>query len=151
MALKDRIDQDLKTALLSGNKLETSTLRGIKSVILYAEVAQNKRETGLDDPEITGLLNKEVKKRQESADLYMQGGAEPRAQQELQEKAIIERYLPTPISDDKMAELVDKAISEIGSTDPQAMGKVIARVKQEAQGAVDGSKVAQLTKERLGK
>ena len=149
MTLKERINQDLKTALLSGNKLETDTLRGLKSVILYAEVAQNSRETGLSEAEITNLLNKELKKRQESADLYRQGGAEPRAQKELDEKAIIEKYLPEPISDDQLSDLVDSAINDIGKTDPQAMGKIIARVKQETQGAADGAKVAQLTRERL--
>lgn len=68
--LKQRIDQDLKQALLGGDKVLATTLRGLKSVILYAEVAKGVREQGLDDEEILRLLAKEAKKRQESADLF---------------------------------------------------------------------------------
>ncbi|MET0779310.1 MAG: GatB/YqeY domain-containing protein, partial [Candidatus Saccharimonadales bacterium] len=88
--LKQRIDQDLKVALLGGNKVLATTLRGLKSVILYAEVAKGVRDEGLGDDEIITLLAKEAKKRQESADLYEQGGSPERARLELDEKTVIE-------------------------------------------------------------
>src|SRR5207302_1072349 len=74
MGVKQQIDQDLKAAMLSGDKTLATTLRGLKSSILNAEIAGGKRETGLSDDETVQVLSKEAKKRQESADLYVQGG-----------------------------------------------------------------------------
>jgi uncharacterized protein len=147
--LKDRIDQDLKTALLAGNKTLATTLRGLKSVILYAEVAQGVRDKGLSDDEIIALLSKEAKKRQESADLYRQGGDETRASAELEEKQAIEAYLPQQLSDEDLGALVDSVISELGVSGSQAMGQVIGQVKQKTAGQADGARIAQMVKQRL--
>lgn len=149
--LKARIDQDLKTALLAGDKVLATTLRGLKSVILYAEVAKGVRDTGLGDEEITALLSKEAKKRQESADLYKQGGNEERAAAELAEKVVIEAYLPKQLSDEELQQVVDAAIAEVGADGPSAMGQVIGAVKQKTAGQADGGRIAQLVKERLNK
>ncbi|HSX17032.1 MAG TPA: GatB/YqeY domain-containing protein [Patescibacteria group bacterium] len=148
-SLKLRIDQDVKQALLAGNKVLVTTLRGLKSVILYAEVAKGAREEGLPDEEIIALLAKEAKKRQESADLYRQGGNEERAQAELDEKAVVEQYLPKQLSDEELGKLIDDVIAELGVSGPQAMGQVIAGVKQKSNGQADGSRIATMVKERL--
>lgn len=147
--LKQRIDQDLKTALLAGDKTLATTLRGLKSVILYAEVAAGNRETGLADDEIILLLSKEAKKRQESADLYQKGGDQGRADAELSEKKAIEVYLPQQLSDDELKAVIDKIVTDLGVSGPQAMGQVIGMVKQETAGSADGSRIATLVKERL--
>ncbi len=147
--LKQQIEQDLKQALLSGDKDRATTLRGLKSVILYAEVAQGIRDTGLPDDEVIALLSKEVKKRQESADLFAKGGAEDRAAKELAEKVIIEAYLPKQLSDDELAQIIDAAIAETGADGPQAMGKVIGLVKQKAAARADGSRIAATVKDKL--
>src|ERR1700742_4428653 len=103
MAIRQQLEDDVKVALLSGDALRTETLRGLKSVILYADVAAKKRDTvGVGDDEILALFAKEAKKRQESADLYVQGGSQERADKELAEKAIIEAYLPEQMSDDEL-------------------------------------------------
>src|SRR6185436_15726373 len=102
MSLKQQIDADIKQAMLGGDKVLTTTLRGLKSAILYVEVAKNKREEGLTDDEITEVLSKEAKKRQESADLYVQGGNQVKADEELVEKIVIEKYLPAQISEDEL-------------------------------------------------
>jgi uncharacterized protein YqeY len=149
--LKARIDQDLKVALLAGDKVLATTLRGLKSVILYAEVAKGVRDTGISDEEITTLLSKEAKKRQESADLYNQGGNEEKATAELAEKAVIEQYLPKQLSDEELQQLVDAAVAEVGADGPSAMGQVIGAVKQKTAGQADGGRIAQLVKERLSK
>lgn len=147
--LKQQIEQDLKQALLSGDKDRATTLRGLKSVILYAEVALGIRETGLPDDEVIALLAKEAKKRQESADLFIKGGAEDRAAKELAEKIIIEAYLPKQLNDDELGRIIDDAITEVGAEGPQAMGKVIGLVKQKTAGQADGSRVAAAVKDRL--
>jgi uncharacterized protein YqeY len=150
MMIKQQIDTDLKAAMLSGDKTLTTTLRGLKSVILYAEVAAGKRDEGLDDAAITDLLAKEAKKRQESADLYQRGGSQDRVKAELAEKKIIERYLPDQLSDEELVALVDQAITEVGANGPQAIGQVIGKVKQASKGQADGARIARLVKERLG-
>lgn len=147
--LKARIDQDLKTALLAGDKVLATTLRGLKSVILYAEVAEGSREQGLGDDAIIVLLSKEAKKRQESADLYSQGGNEEKAAAELSEKKVIESYLPTQLSDEELSSIVDETIKALGADGPSAMGQVIGAVKQKTAGQADGGRIAQLVKQHL--
>jgi uncharacterized protein len=148
--LRQQLDDDVKAALLGGDSLRVETLRGLKSVILYADVAAKKRDTGgIADDEILGLFAKEVKKRQESADLYVQGGSQERADKELAEKVIIESYLPTQLSESELLEIINTTITEQGAEGAQAMGKVIGAVKAKAGNTADGSMIARLVKERL--
>lgn len=147
--LKTQLDQDLKAALLAGEKDLATTLRGLKSVILYAEVAKGARDEGLADDEIIALFTKEAKKRQESADLYVKGDNEERAQAELREKEVIEKYLPAQLSDDELQKLVEDTVTELGVTNMQGMGQMIAKVKEKAGASADGARIAALVKERL--
>jgi len=147
--LKQQLDQDLKVALLSGDKDRATTLRGLKSVILYAEVAKGAREQGIPDEEILVLFAKEAKKRQESADMYTKGNSPERAQAELAEKAIIETYLPQQMTDDELQSIINATVTELGMSTMQQMGQVIGAVKQKTEGRADGSRIAQFVKERL--
>src|SRR4051812_34462418 len=104
--LEERIEQDLKRALLAKDERTVSTLRGLKSAILNAKIASGKRESGLEDAEVLSILGKEAKKRQESADLYVQGGDQSRADAEIAEKAIIDAFLPAQLSEAEIARLV---------------------------------------------
>lgn len=150
MSIKQQIDADLKTAMLAGDKTLATTLRGLKSTILYAEVAAGSRDQGgLDDATVVELFTKEAKKRQDSADLYQRGGSPERAEAELAEKSVIERYLPKQMSDAELSVVIEKIIENLGETGPQAMGKAIAAVKEEVLGAADGSRIARLVKEKL--
>ncbi len=149
MSVKQQIDQDLKQAMLGGDKVLVTTLRGLKSAILYVEVATGKRDEGLPDEEIMTVLAKEAKKRQESADLYDQGGNAEKAAAEREEKRVIEQYLPAQLSDEDLNKLVDQALSEVEATGPQAMGQAIGKVKQLSQGQADGARIAAAVKARL--
>jgi len=149
MSLKQQIDADIKQAMLGGDKVLTTTLRGLKSAILYVEVAKNKREEGLTDDEITEVLSKEAKKRQESADLYVQGGNQVKADEELVEKIVIEKYLPAQISEEELKGIIDKVVTETGATGPQGMGQVIGAVKAQVGAQAEGAVIARLVKERL--
>src|ERR1700679_199192 len=122
--LEERIEKDIKTALLGGDAQRVSVLRGLKSTLLNEKVAKGKRDTGLTDEEVLPILSKEAKKRQESADLYKQGNDETRATAELSEKKIIEEYLPEQLSEDEIAKLVDEAIKQTGASEQKDMGKV---------------------------
>lgn len=149
MSIKQRLTDDVKAAMLAGDAQRLECLRGLKSVILYAEVAAGKREDGLTDDEIQVIFAKEAKKRQESADLYVRGGSQERADKELSEKKIIEEYLPAQMSEEEITILVEKIITETGVSGPQAMGQVIGKVKAVAGSGADGSVVARIVKEKL--
>lgn len=149
MSLKARIDQDLKTAMLAKDKEKTDVIRGIKSAVLYAEVASGNREAGLADTAIEDVLVKEAKKRQESADMYEKGGAPDKAEKERYEKTIIESYLPKKLDGEELDEAIAKAIAEAGVEGPQAMGKVIGSIKATYGARVDGAVLAVKVKEAL--
>jgi uncharacterized protein YqeY len=146
--LKQQIDQDLKKALLSGDKIRTEVLRGLKSAILYREVADGARESGLSEDVLLTVLAKESKKRDESAGMYAQAGVQERADTELAEKAIIDGYLPAKLSDQELEELVDEAIKELG--DGAQMGPVMSKVRARAGANADGAKIASFVKSKLG-
>ncbi|MEO6761452.1 MAG: GatB/YqeY domain-containing protein [Candidatus Saccharimonadales bacterium] len=147
--ISQQLNADFKSALLAGDKLRVSVVRSLKSAILYAELDKGKRQEGLADSDILMLFAKEAKKRQESADLYIQGGDKARADKELAEKVIIEIYLPTQLSETELVSIVDEVIKSEAATGMQAMGKVISAVKAKAGPAADGSLIAKLVKERL--
>jgi len=149
MSLKDRIQQDLKAALLSGEKEKATLLRGLKSTILNAEIASGERQQGLSDEKVVELLKKEVKSRNESAQLFKQGGNQDKADQELREKVLIEAYLPEQISDEALNQLVDDALASTPNAGPQAMGQIIGMVKQKAGSTADGARIAQAVKAKL--
>ena len=149
MALKQRITDDLKAALLGGNRFVTDVLRNLKATILNEEVAQGKRDEGLDDAIIEQLIAKEVKKRAESAALYEQGGRPELAKTEQQEAEVLKQYLPEQLSEEELKLIVTKTITELGASGATAMGQVIGAVKKEVGTAADGATLAKIVKEAL--
>lgn len=151
MALKQRINDDLKAALLSGDRFGAEVLRGLKAVILNEEVASGKREDGLDDADIEKAIAREVKKRFESAELYDQNDRLESAETERKEAEVLQKYLPKQLEESEVAEIVEKTIDEIGATGMQSMGMVIGAVKQKVGNTADGATVARIVKEQLQK
>ena len=147
--LEERINRDLKAALLAKDTLAVNTLRGLKSAILYAKVAGGNRTEIMPEAALLVILQKEAKKRQESIEAYRHAGNEERAKAEAQEKEIIERYLPAQLSEDEVGLLVDEAIHELGGPAQAKMGEVVNAVRQKAAAAADGALIARLTRERL--
>lgn len=148
--LLDNIEQDLKAALLAGDKDKATLLRGLKSAVLYEAVAKNKRDEGLSDDEVLQVLAKESKKRQEAADLYTQGGGSDQAAKELSEKAIIDGYLPAQLSEEELLAMVKAEVAKLDNPDVKAMGQVIGAVKAQAGSTADGAVIAKLVKQELG-
>jgi uncharacterized protein YqeY len=147
--LEAKIEQDLKAALLGGDKQRVTTLRGLKAVLLNAKITAGKRDSGLNDEDVQSLLAKQVKQRQESADMYVQGGDQERADAELAEKAIIEAYLPAQLDEAAIRKLIDEVITQTGTIGQSAMGQVIGQVKGRAGATADGAVIARLVKEEL--
>lgn len=138
--LKDRLAADIKTALLAGERDKADVLRGLKSAILYEEVAQNKRDEGLDDAAIEQVVARESKKRDEAAGLYEKGGSPERAAKERHEKVLLSVYLPAQLSDEELMKIVETALAEQGAD--AHVGKCIGAVKARVGNSADGGRIA---------
>jgi uncharacterized protein YqeY len=149
MPLKAQLDNDIKAALLSGNRFTADVLRNFKAVVLNEEVAQGKRDEGLDDETIEKLLAREVKKRAESATLYDEANRGELAENERAESKVLEAYLPEQLTEEDIKKAVDEAIATLGVSGPAAMGQVIGAVKGKLGNAADGATVARLVKDAL--
>jgi uncharacterized protein YqeY len=149
MALKQRITDDLKAALLGGDRFVGETLRNLKAAILNEEVAQNKRNEGLSDAEVEQIIAREVKKRNESIKLYTQGGRTDLAEDEQKEIDVISVYLPEQLDEAQVKAIVDAAVEQLGASGMADMGKVIGVVKSKVGNTADGALVAKLVKESL--
>jgi len=147
--LVERINADLKTAMLARDAFQTETLRGLKAAILNEEVATGQRDTGLNDEDVEKLIARESKKRDEAANLFEQGGNQESADKERREKALLSQYLPEQLSEDVIKKLVDDAIAEIKPEGMKDMGRVIGAVKAKAGNAADGALIANLVKSSL--
>lgn len=148
--LKDTINQDLKAAMLSGDKRLVEVLRGLKSAILYKEVADNKRDMGLDDQEIVAVFKKEQKSRRDAIEIYEQAGDEGRASEEKYQIEVIAKYMPEEVSEETISVLVKDSLKELAieNPTPQDMGRVIGAVKAKSPNA-DGALIAKVVKDRV--
>ena len=131
--LKDRINADLKSAMLSRDEVKTQTLQGLKAAILNEEVAKRVRETGLDEAAIEQVIAREAKKRDEAADLFEKGGNMPSAEKERLEKQLLSVYLPEQMSEDEVREIVQEVLAEIQPEGMKDMGRVIGAVQRQPQ------------------
>lgn len=147
--LKDAINADLKAAMLARDVVKTQTLQGLKAVILNEEVAKRLRDTGLDDAQIQQLVVREVKKRDEAAELFEKGGNQASADKERTEKDILGVYLPPQMSEEELREVIKRVIDDVKPAGVKDMGRVIGAVKAEVGTAADGSLVAKIVKEKL--
>lgn len=149
MALKDKIHEDMKAALLGGDRFAGDTLRNLKAAVLNEEVAQGRRDEGLTDSDIEKVIAREVKKRHESASVYEVNGRQDLADVELREAKVLSAYLPKQISEADLRIVVQSKIDETGAEGPQAMGQIIGLVKKQLGNSVDGSTLARIVKETL--
>ncbi len=147
--LKQQLSDDLKAAMLAGDKPLVGILRDLKSAILSKEVAENKRDQGLEDNEIVAVLKKEQKSRKESLDVYQKAGEQERANIEKYQLEVIEKYLPEEMSEDDVKKLVDEVVSSLeGDISMKDMGRIIGVVKAKADN-IDGALLAQIVKDRI--
>lgn len=152
MSLSSKIAEDLKAAMLARDSLRVETLKGLKSAILYEEVALKKRDTGLNDDEITAVLKREAKKRQDAITLYEKGGNESMAAKEQDELNLLKVYLPEVMSEEKTVEVVDQVLKNLGIDKPQKsdIGKIIGAVKASAGSSADPATIAKVVNQKIG-
>jgi uncharacterized protein YqeY len=146
MTLKERITEDMKSALRAGEKERLGTIRLALAAIKQREV--DERIT-LDDGQVLTVLEKMIKQRKEAITQFQAGGRADLVAKESAEVSILEGYLPARLSDAELEALITGAIASTGATSPKDMGKVIAAVKSQAQGRADMGIVSARVKEKL--
>lgn len=147
--LSEKIEEDIKIAMKGKDTIKVQALRMLKSSL--GNYLIEKKKDKAEDAEVITLIQKQVKMRQESIDIFKKAGREEMAAKEAQEKAILEVYLPKRLSDEELSAIVKGVISQIGATGPADMGKVMKEVLPKVQGRADGSKVSQLVNSLLKK
>lgn len=150
-ALKDRLRQDLTTAIKARDEVRSSTIRMVLSAITNAEVA-GKVARELDDEEVVGVLSTEAKKRREAAQAFADGGRAEMAAKERAEAEVIADYLPAQLTEDEIRALVTEAVATTGAAAEgmRAMGKVMGVVTPQTKGRADGAVVAAEVRRQLG-
>jgi uncharacterized protein YqeY len=149
LALAETIQNDLKAALLGGDRFKGDVLRNLKAAVLNEEVALGKRDEGLADEEIEKVIAREVKKRHESIKLYEANNRPELAEDEKAELAVLEKYLPQQLTESEIVSVVDETIEDMGAVGMQAMGIVIKAVKEKVGNTADGAILARVVKEKL--
>ena len=146
MTLKERIDQDLKTAMREKDVVRLSVVRLLKSAIKYREIELAK---ALDDGEIEGVIASEVKRRRDSVEQYRAGNRQDLVDREEAEIRILKGWLPAPLSQDELAAKVDEVVRRLKASGPKDMGAVMKALLPEVQGRAEGKAVSELVKSRL--
>jgi uncharacterized protein len=146
MTLKERITEDMKSAMRAGDKQRLGTIRLALAAIKQREV--DERIT-LDDGQVLAVLEKMIKQRREAITQFQAGGRADLVAKESAEVTVLEAYLPARLSDAELDAIIANAITSTGATSPKDMGKVIAAVKSQAQGRADMGAVSARVKEKL--
>lgn len=149
MEIQQKIEADIKTAMLAGDKTKAEILRGLKTALQYETVGLNAKETGLSEEQAQKVLAREAKKRAETAEIYEKAGEAERAAAEKSEKTIIDAYLPEAASDVDIQAAVDEEISKLNNPTSADMGKIIGAVRAKLGAGADGAIIAGLVKKAL--
>lgn len=147
--LKDRLNDDLHTAMKSRDDLTTSTLRMALAAVRNAEVAGSEARS-LSDDEVMAVLTKEAKKRREAATAFADAGRADQAAKERSEGEVIERYLPKQLSDSEIAGLVAEALAAGGFAGKAQMGPAMKAAQAAVGGRAEGGRVAAEVRRQLG-
>lgn len=147
--LSQQITEDMKTAMREKNTLALGTIRMLKSAIKNAAIEKGGADAELTDPEVVAVIRREVKKRQDSIELYTTGGRMELVEQETAEMAVLNGYLPEPLSPEKLEEIIDVAIAEVGATSRKEMGQVMKLVQDRTEGRADGKTLSQAVMAKL--
>jgi uncharacterized protein YqeY len=146
MSLIARLETELTAAMKERDTTRRDALRLILSSLRSAE---KELQRPLHDDEELQVLQRERKRRLESIEAFRGGGREERAAAEEVERAVLEVFMPEPISEDEVEQIVDDAIAEVGATSMRDLGRVMADVMPQIAGRADGSMVSQLVREKL--
>src|SRR5574342_620425 len=146
MGLKERLDQDMKSAMREKAQLKLDTIRMLKSAIKYREIELMKP---LDDAGVNGVIASEIKRRRDSVEQYTAGKRQDLADKEQKEIEILSAYLPQQLGEAELRAKVEEAVTKVGAQSMKDMGAVMKALLPEVQGRADGKVVSDLVKARL--
>lgn len=146
MSLKDQVNNDLKEAMKSRDKLRTETIRGLKSAIRYAEIEAGAE---LDDAGVLSVIAKQAKQRRESITEFEKGQRSDLVEKETAELKILVGYLPEQMSEVEIRAKAQAIITELGVTDMKGLGQVMKRLMSDLKGQADGNVVNQIVRQLL--
>ncbi|HSD63394.1 MAG TPA: GatB/YqeY domain-containing protein [Ignavibacteriaceae bacterium] len=149
MNLTEKINQDLKTAMKSGDKLRTETIRSIRALILEFQKSGTGKE--LNEEEEIKLLTGAAKKRRDSIEQYRNAGREDLATKEEKELEILQRYLPEQLNEEKIKAEVERIAKLVGAVSKQDFPKLMPAVMKELKGKADGKIIRSVVEDYLGK
>lgn len=150
MSLKDRITEDIKLAMKAKDKVRLETVRSIKKSILEKEVSvRPSGQESLTEEQEMEVLVQLAKQRRDSIAQYRQAGRADLVEQETQELAILEEYLPKQLSDAEIGQIIDDLIRQVGAKSARDLGKVMGPAMQQLKGKADGKKVQDMVKAKL--
>ena len=147
MSLTDQINNDIKTAMLAKDASKLEALRAIKSALLLLKTSPE----GQNEASELKALQKMVKQRKETAEVYVGQGRQELADVELAQAAVIENYLPKQMGEDELKAILQNIIATVGASSPADMGKVMGVATKELSGKADGSVISKLVRELLSK
>jgi len=149
MALREKIQSDLKNSLKAGEKIRTGVLRQLIASIHNLEIDKKAKKQDVNEADILGVIRREAKKRTEAIELFSQGKRDDLVQQEKQELEIIQGYLPQMLPDAEIEKTIDKIIKKEGAASPKDFGRLMGILMKEFQGQADAAKVSDLLKSKL--
>lgn len=141
-----KLQEDMKNAMKSGEKDRLSTIRMLISEIKKVQIDSKKE---LTDDEVISILQKYLKQRKEAYSQYISAGREDLAQKEQFEINIVQQYLPQPLSEDELSQIVQQTIEEVGASSIKDMGKVVKTVMEKVKGRAEGAVVSRMVKDKL--
>ncbi|MBP3332376.1 MAG: GatB/YqeY domain-containing protein [Tidjanibacter sp.] len=147
MALEQQIQKDMMAAMKAKEQVRLEALRAVKSAILVAKTAAANVE--LTDADIIKLMQKQVKQRKESAQMFVDAGRPELAENELAQAAFIEVYLPKQLTEQELEEQLKVIIAEVGATSPAQMGQVMGVASKRLAGLADGRAISMVVKKLL--
>jgi uncharacterized protein len=149
MTIQEEIDADMKDAMRSRDAERLSVLRMVKSALTNAAIEKRGVTGGLADSEAVGVIRKQVKQRRDSIESFEKGGRPELAAKERKEIEFLTEYLPQPLEEDEINQLVKDAIAEAGATSKAQMGAVMKIATEKAEGRVEGKKLSQAVQKAL--
>ena len=150
MILQERVDADLKEAMRAKDATKLGVLRMLKSALKYAAIAKSDSEAELSDAEAVRVIRKQAKQRQDSIESFEKGGRAELAEKEKKELAILNGYLPQPMSVDEISKVVRETIAEAGATSRAQMGAVMKALQAKVAGRADGKDLSAEVQKQLG-
>ena len=147
--MEERIQKDIMSAMKEKDEVRLAALRAVKTAIMQTKTSPNfkgNRGANLPDADVLKIMQKLVKEREESFNIYISAGRNDLADKEYKEMLVIKEYLPKPLTEDELTTIIKEVISEVGATTMKDMGKVMPVITQRVNGRADGSVISKIVR-----